>query len=729
MYYRKLILLFFFLLVSFSAFAQSCPTNIGFEDGSPNLTGWKCYTGTLDQAGTAPINWVATDPVPGRHQIIKNTSPQILDPYGSFPINSPNSSLYSLQLGNSEVSGGGKSPAFCERITYDFTVPNSDFTLIYYYAVVFQNPKDHDENQQPKFIANVINLDDPTDQSCGSFSFTSSAGLEGFHQSGLGTDVYYKPWSPITIKLSNKQGKHYQLEFITRDCSKGGHFGYAYLDFNENCATPITGNNYCMGSTSVSLTAPAGFDQYQWFDSNGTQVSTDPTLKISPPVDSAQYSLHIIPYVGLGCENTFYTVVHQINEVFYLKVAENVHGCKADGFDLTQDSITAGSTAGLKYEYYTDADGQNFLSDPKHVTESGTYYIRGTNASGCTDIFPVTLQLYDGPKVTVTTPKPVCKPATVDLTKAVSTTDDNVTFSYYSDAALTIQLTTAQAQAISRTGTYYVKAVIPGIDCPTVNPVDIIVSALPADSPKPYGSCPPLNLYLAVNDPDAALNYTYKFYTDAAGTQEVPDPANITVSGTYYYKAINQYGCEGNIAALQITVYPEPTFNVTDPAPVVYPLTVNLTDAHTASPGADFTYWMDAATKIPIENYQAFNQSGTFYIKAVNAGGCIVLHPVHVLVNAPPEADLVASNTFTPNGDGINDEFNPTTQGVLTINYLKIFNRYGKEIFDTKQLYNRWNGTFNGKPEPAGTYYWVFSCYDIYRKKIMVKSGSVTVIR
>jgi len=723
MWFKRLLLLGICLVNVYQILGQSCPANIGFEDGT--LKNWKCYIGTLDRTGQLPINWGAeVSPVPGRHEVIKNSSPQITDVYGQFPINCPNGSSYSLALGNADVSGGAQPP-YCERVTYDFVVPDDDFTIIYYYAVVFQNPKDHDAFQQPQFIANLHNLDDPADVSCGSFSFTASAGLEGFQQSFLGEDIYYKPWSPITIRLSGKKGKKYQLEFITRDCSKGGHFGYAYLDFNENCASPITGNNYCSGANSIALTAPAGFEQYQWYDSDGKVLGADPVLKITPPpADGTQYSLKIIPYIGLGCANTFYTTVHKVNEAFNLQVVPDMVGCESDGIDLTQPSVTAGSTPGLKYEYYLDSGGQTFLSDPKRVTATGTYYIRGTNAYGCTDILPIKLTLYTGPKLNFNKPDPACYPNTVDLTKVFTTSETGVTFEYYSDRSLTMPV--INPKMIAATGTYYVRALSAIASCPTVVGVNIIVSDLPVVAPLQIKSCPPLNL---AQLPDPELGISYGFYADAQGTQPLADPTKITVSGTYYYKGINEYSCAGPLAPIDVTIYPEPDFTVTDPAPVVYPETINLAITHGPAVNAGFSYWKDAKATKPMANYTAADESGTYYIKATNLTECYVINPVHVQVAAPPEAGLMASNTFTPNGDGINDEFSPATIGVININYLKIFNRYGKEVFETKGLLNKWNGTYNGRPEPAGTYYWVFSCYDIYRKQTVQKSGPITIIR
>jgi len=172
-----------------------------------------------------------------------------------------------------------------------------------------------------------------------------------------------------------------------------------------------------------------------------------------------------------------------------------------------------------------------------------------------------------------------------------------------------------------------------------------------------------------------------------------------------------------------------PNFKVTDPPPVVYPETVNLEYTHIPLTFADFTYWLDKACTKPIENHQTIGQSGTYYIKAVNATGCVVINPVNVLVNAPEHADVVANNTFTPNGDGVNDYFVPTFKGIIKLNYLKIYNRNGTEVFDTTHTYNRWDGTINGKPAPVGTYYWLFNCYDIYYKKLVNVGGSVTIIR
>jgi gliding motility-associated-like protein len=59
-------------------------------------------------------------------------------------------------------------------------------------------------------------------------------------------------------------------------------------------------------------------------------------------------------------------------------------------------------------------------------------------------------------------------------------------------------------------------------------------------------------------------------------------------------------------------------------------------------------------------------------------------------------------NVFTPNGDGLNERFVPLLYYYVKSSELKIYNRWGKEVFQTNDLLSGWNGG----DHPAGTYYW-----------------------
>src|SRR5688572_5033877 len=153
-------------LHSLLANAQDCPNNIDFESGT--FQDWTCYVGFVIEQNNNNVIRLSPTTQPGfnRHTIVTTSPANGLDPYGNFPINCPNGSGYSVKLGN-ELGG-----ALAEGLVYEFTIPaNQDlFTLIYHYAVVFQEPP-HLEHQQPRFEVEVINVTRNQVFGCASFAF------------------------------------------------------------------------------------------------------------------------------------------------------------------------------------------------------------------------------------------------------------------------------------------------------------------------------------------------------------------------------------------------------------------------------------------------------------------------------------------------------------------------------------------------------------------------------
>ena len=132
-----------------------------------------------------------------------------------------------------------------------------------------------------------------------------------------------------------------------------------------------------------------------------------------------------------------------------------------------------------------------FLAAPNAVAASGTYYIKGTLATGCSDIQPVTVTINPKPTVTITNPAPVCSPATVDITTAAVTAGSTagLTFTYFTDAAGTIVLATPNAVAAS--GTYYIKgSTVAG--CSDIKPVVVTINLKPTVTiTNPAAVCAP----------------------------------------------------------------------------------------------------------------------------------------------------------------------------------------------------------------------------------------------
>ncbi len=76
------------------------------------------------------------------------------------------------------------------------------------------------------------------------------------------------------------------------------------------------------------------------------------------------------------------------------------------------------------------------------------------------------------------------------------------------------------------------------------------------------------------------------------------------------------------------------------------------------------------------------------------------------------ECSLDIPNGFTPNNDGINDFFEVIQYLPIENYHLIIFNRWGNEIFATRDPNILWDGTYNGKKCPAGTYFYILEILD-----------------
>lgn len=86
-------------------------------------------------------------------------------------------------------------------------------------------------------------------------------------------------------------------------------------------------------------------------------------------------------------------------------------------------------------------------------------------------------------------------------------------------------------------------------------------------------------------------------------------------------------------------------------------------------------------------------------------------------------------NVLTPNGDGANDKLiipcldNPCCN---TDNTLRIFNRWGDEIYSASPYRNDWEGTYGDKPLPAGTYFYLLQL-DAEGRRVL--QGFITIVR
>ena len=126
-------------------------------------------------------------------------------------------------------------------------------------------------------------------------------------------------------------------------------------------------------------------------------------------------------------------------------------------------------------------------------------------------------------------------------------------------------------------------------------------------------------------------------------------------------------------------------------------------------------------------------QTTTYWVTSWDAYGCMAIDTVRVEVVPFDDVTVFVPNTFTPNFDGINDYLFVYGSDIERINYLRIFDRWGNEVWFGENLpagmeNTGWNGTSNGTPVNSGTYAFIAEVQLTFGVSKRV-SGNVTLLR
>ena len=203
----------------------------------------------------------------------------------------------------------------------------------------------------------------------------------------------------------------------------------------------------------------------------------------------------------------------------------------------------------------------------------------------------------------------------------------------------------------------------------------------------------------------------------------VSGPGTFTVN--YTFTAANTCGYS---TSEDITVYPTPKayagadFKMLEGGQATLPATASgitpLTYKWTLASGAAATNLSSDAVLNPVATPK---DDVSYMLTVTSANGCTASSIINISVLKTP----VVPNTFTPNGDGVNDKWDIKYLDTYPGCTVSIFNRYGKQLYSSYGYPNPWDGTFNGSELPVGTYYYLIDPKN--GRKVM--SGSLTIIR
>ncbi|MBK9761663.1 MAG: gliding motility-associated C-terminal domain-containing protein [Flavobacteriales bacterium] len=202
---------------------------------------------------------------------------------------------------------------------------------------------------------------------------------------------------------------------------------------------------------------------------------------------------------------------------------------------------------------------------------------------------------------------------------------------------------------------------------------------------------------------------------DSAVTDATP-PGNTT----YTVTVANLLGCS-DVASLSIDLFPLPVVNTSQNTGIDFGRSTQL-----AGYGNGTMVWSPSASlscdscSFPVASPE---RTTTYTVELTDANGCKATADVIVFVNG----SLFVPNTFTPDGDGINDSFAALATEIDEFK-LFVFNRWGEEIYASTDLRLSWDGTYNGTESPIDTYVWRIDLKELNGKKRTV-FGHVNLVR
>jgi PKD repeat protein len=465
---KKIILLLFSFAIFISeSIAQNTCVNADFSSG--DFTNWVGSIGEND-TGTY-INTIAVIVMGTQNSPPSDTGRQtIMNQAGTDPNTGnllnvlPPGGVSSCRIGNDLCSGcvGGNPQA--ERLGYTYNVNATNCIFTFQYAVVLQDPGiTHLTSQKPKFNIQVLSGATLIDSLCGIFEITAGTGtgyntcLPASTVCSPTENVVWKDWTTNSIDLSAYIGQNITIQFTTFDCVLGGHFGYAYISCYCGAAEFT---QTCFGDTNI-VTAPIGFDSYEWYINGATVATTTSNFYMMSPVLNGD-NLACIMTAVTGCKLTLQTVINCLptpltqqctgNSVIitapsgylsylwntgettnFIIVSNPVPGDSVScicisstdsitlsalvstqpitGLSVNSSTICNGDSAVITasgtytYEWSDSQTGATITVYPSTTT---TYTVTAISAGGCTAKYTSTVTVYPAPTGTFTTTPATC---------------------------------------------------------------------------------------------------------------------------------------------------------------------------------------------------------------------------------------------------------------------------------------------------------------------------------
>lgn len=263
------------------------------------------------------------------------------------------------------------------------------------------------------------------------------------------------------------------------------------------------------------------------------------------------------------------------------------------------------------------------------------------------------------------------------------------------------------------------------------NPVEIhsIQASVAANSDK---GCAPETIVFSAKESKNASAYQWQFEEGASGRGQ---------TGIHQFKSAgyqevqlivsNSVGCSDTaFANIDLSPQPKADFAFLEPdTPSSYTLNQDKLAIDNRSEKARNYQWSfgDGFESQQANPRHIYQEVGKYPVTLVAEGkyGCTDSLKKLVEVKATPH--LYIPTAFSPDGDGLNDQFSVEATNVKDFE-IKIYNRWGERVYQASKTGFQWDGTYKGEQVQVGTYMFVATARSI-DGEFLKQSGKLNVVK
>jgi gliding motility-associated-like protein len=471
----------------------------------------------------------------------------------------------------------------------------------------------------------------------------------------------------------------------------------------------------CNGQSNgvINITSSGGVTPYQ-YSLNGTTYQTGSTFNIA----AGAYTVYVKD--NNGCIKTQPNVTITQPAPLTLSATTSAASCNG-GADGVITATAGGGNSGFQYSI----DGVNFQPSNTFNVTAGNYTVTVKDGNSCSSTTNTTVILTNNLTFSKGNDTTICEGGSAQLS-AIS----NAASFIWTPATALSSTSIANPVANPTTTTQYtVMATLGG--CSTNGIITVTVNAAPipnagADADICLGQDAQLNA-----TGGTVYQWTPATYLSSA-TSSNPIVIKPQQTTQYSLQVVDSNGCTSLISDI-VLVKITPSINVTVNPKDSVVAEGDMIQLNATSIGTNYN-WTNPVTlsNQNIPNPVATMPAGsigniyTYVVTASTSAGCIGTATVTLRVYKGP--DIYIPTAFTPNGDGKNDKFFPFPVGIKTLNYFRVYNRWGRLLFTTTTLYDGWDGLYKGMNQPPDVYVWVAQAV-AGNGKVISKKGTVTLIR